>query len=249
LRKPILAGNWKMNTTLSEAEALAEGIKNETKHINDREVIFCPPFINIPAVLKITSGSNICVGAQNLHFEEKGAFTGEISAAMIKDSGCSHVIIGHSERRQYFGETNESVNKKIFSALKHSLIPIVCIGETLAQREAGQTLEIIETQLKQGLKTLTPEQMQKLVLAYEPVWAIGTGKTATPEQAQEVHAFIRKTLTNLFGKTTAESIRLLYGGSVTPDNASALMSEADIDGALVGGASLKIDSFVKIIKY
>lgn len=245
MRIPVLAGNWKMNTTLTEAIALVNGIKAETSDIKDREIVLCPPYPYLPMVLEQVKGTNIRVGAQNLYFEDWGAFTGEISAPMLRSMEVSHVIIGHSERRQYFRETDASVNKKIFAALKHGLSPIVCIGETLEQREGNLTLKVIETQISQGLMNLKAEQIEKLIIAYEPVWAIGTGKTATSAQAQEVHAFVR----SLLLKPVAGKIRILYGGSVKPENIKELMAQEDIDGALVGGACLKADSFNKIIKY
>ncbi len=249
MRKPLLAGNWKMNTTVQEAVKLAEDLKKLINGVDDREVLVCPPFISISQVADALRDSTISVGGQNIFWEEKGAFTGEISASMLKSVGASFVIIGHSERRQYFCETDETVNKRLLAALKHNLSPIVCVGETLSEREANKTLNVIETQVKGGLKGLSKEQMLKIVIAYEPVWAIGTGKTATKEQAQEVHAFIRKLIADLFGKDAAEQVRILYGGSVTPDNIKELMSQPDIDGGLVGGASLKADSFAKIVKY
>ena len=249
VRKPIIAGNWKMNNLTSDSASLVNALRQNVSDVQDREIVVCPPFTSLDIVIKNAGESNISVGAQNLYFEEKGAYTGEISPAMIKDVGCSHVIIGHSERRQYFGETNQSVNKKIFAALKVNLTPIVCIGETLAEREANKTFDVIGKQIKEGLVKLSKDQMLKLVIAYEPVWAIGTGKTATPEQAEEVHAFIRKELGKMFDKDVAGKTRILYGGSVKPDNIKELMAKENIDGALVGGASLKADSFINIIKY
>jgi triosephosphate isomerase len=212
------------------------------------EVAVCPPFPYLIPVAKALQGTTIKVGGQNMHWEEEGAFTGEVSPRMLKDAGCHFVIMGHSERRQFFGETDEKINKKIKKALSIGLAPIVCVGELLAEREAGTTEKVIRTQLEGCFKNLTPEEMKKLVIAYEPVWAIGTGKTATPEQAQEVHRFIRGWLSGAFGKDAAESIRIQYGGSVKPDNAKALMSQPDIDGALVGGASLKADGFAAIVR-
>jgi triosephosphate isomerase len=249
MRKPLLAGNWKMNTVLQESVQLATDLHKLVGEVNDRDIIICPPYTAINSVANALNCSSIMVGAQDLFWEDKGAFTGQISAQMLKSAGASCVIIGHSERRQFFGETNETVNKKLFTAIKHNLIAIVCVGETLEQREQGVTFDIIKSQLLGGLKGLEASNCKQLVIAYEPVWAIGTGKTASPEQAQEVHDFIRKALTDLFGQVTAEQIRILYGGSVTPDNISILMSQKDIDGGLVGGASLKAESFAKIIKY
>lgn len=245
MRKPIMAGNWKMYKTVSEAKDFASQLKPLVADVHDRTVLICPTFTNLQDVCDIVSDSNVMVGGQNLYWEDEGAFTGEISAPMLKSVGCTYVLIGHSERRQYFGETDETVNKKVFAALKHNLIPIVCVGETLEQREKGETFKVIEKQIKEGLKGLETGKWKLVVIAYEPVWAIGTGKTASPEQAQEVHEFIRK----LLPKDVANDIRILYGGSVKPENVKELMGQPDIDGGLVGGASLKVESFVKLIKY
>ncbi len=249
MRKPMAAGNWKMFKTAKEAAQMLLDLKDKVKDVEDREIVLCPTFTALESAVNAVKGSNIKIGAQNLFWEEKGAFTGEIAPGMIKDLGCEYVIIGHSERRQYFGETDATVNKRIFAALKAGLKPIICVGETLQERESEKTFSVIETQIKGGLKDLTKEQMATAVIAYEPVWAIGTGKTASKEQAQEVHAFIRKLLSDMFGKDTASATRILYGGSVKPDNMKDLMSQPDIDGGLVGGASLEADSFSKIIKY
>ncbi|GAK52666.1 triosephosphate isomerase [Candidatus Moduliflexus flocculans] len=249
MRTPIIAGNWKMFTVVEEAKALVLALKDLVKDVTNVEVVVCPPFISLLAVKDVLAGSRIGLGAQNVYWEKNGAFTGEISAPMLKSVGCTYVIIGHSERRTYFGETDETVNKRVFAALSEGLKPIVCVGETLEERESGQTFDVIKRQIVGGLANLSVEQMASVVIAYEPVWAIGTGKTATPAQAQEVHAFIRKLLNDIFGQTTAEATRIQYGGSVKPDNATELMSQPDIDGALVGGASLKADSFEKIIKF
>lgn len=238
-----------MFTVVEEAKALVQSLKDLVKDVTNVEIVVCPPFISLHAVKEMLAGSRIGLGAQNVYWEKSGAFTGEVSAPMLKSVGCTYVIIGHSERRTYFGETDETVNKRIFAALAEGLKPIVCIGETLEEREAGKTFEVIKRQVEGGLANLSVEQMATVVIAYEPVWAIGTGKTATPAQAQEVHAFIRKLLNDIFGQTTAEATRIQYGGSVKPDNAAELMAQPDIDGALVGGASLKADSFEKIIKY
>lgn len=246
MRKPLLAGNWKMNTNLQESLQLAADLNKLVGQVHDRDILVCPPFTALNSVADALRESVIMVGGQDLHWEGKGAFTGEVSAQMLKSVGASYVLIGHSERRQYFGETNETVNKKLAAALEHNLLPIVCVGETLAQREKNETLTVIEKQIKDGLAT---RDSRHVTIAYEPVWAIGTGKTATPEQAQEVHAYIRKLLADLFGKDAAEEIRILYGGSVTPENIKELMAKPDIDGGLVGGASLKADSFAKIVKY
>ncbi|KAF0132579.1 MAG: triosephosphate isomerase (TIM) [Candidatus Saganbacteria bacterium] len=245
MRKPIMAGNWKMNLSRDEAKKLAEELKSSLKNITEREIIVFPPYLSLPAVADTLNGTNIQFGAQNLFWEEKGAYTGEVSAPMIKALGASHVLIGHSERRQYFGETNETVNKRVFAALKGSLSPIVCVGETLEQREKGEAFKVIEKQIVGGFEGLKVGGWKSVVIAYEPVWAIGTGKTATPEQAQEVHAFIR----GLLPKEIAQETRILYGGSVKPDNVKELMAKPDIDGALVGGASLKADDFISLVKF
>ncbi len=249
MRKPIMAGNWKMFKTAKEAVNMLKEFKLKVSDVKDREIVICPTFTSLEASVAAVIGGNISIGAQNLFWEEKGAFTGEISGAMIKDLGCKHVIIGHSERRQYFGETDETVNKRIFAALKYEITPIICVGETLEERESGKTFNVIETQIKNGLKGMSDEQILKSVIAYEPVWAIGTGKTASPAQAQEVHAFIRKLLSTIFNKSVADQLRILYGGSVKPDNVAELMQQPDIDGGLVGGASLEAESFAKIVKY
>ncbi len=246
--RPIIAGNWKMNKTVKEALELVNGLKKELKDIRDIDIVVCPPFTGLEEVAKIISGSNIQLGAQDVHWEDSGAYTGEVSSPQLKELGCQYVIIGHSERRAYFGETNESVNKKVKSALLHNLTPIICVGERLEQREKGQTFEVIKDHVQNGLKDITLEEVKGIVIAYEPVWAIGTGITATPEQAQEAHSFIRNLLKQLYSEEAAHSVRIQYGGSVKPDNIADLMAKVDVDGALVGGASLKLDSFVKIVK-
>jgi len=248
-RKPIIAGNWKMHLTVPEAADLVHGIIPACSDKTDVEVVVAPAFTAILAVAVILKGTGIKVAAQNMHHEPKGAFTGEVSAAMLVDAGCEYVIIGHSERRQFFGETDESVNRKLASALGEGLIPIVCVGETLDERESGRAFEVIERQLSGGLKDIGPKQMEKTVLAYEPVWAIGTGKTATPAEAQEVHGFIRGWLRKTHGEGIASQVRIQYGGSVKPDNVRELMAQEDIDGALVGGAALKADSFAALVNY
>ena len=248
MRKPIIAGNWKMNKTPEESVALASGIKRDVFNIDNVEVLICPPFTSLSDVKDVVVDSNIGLGAQNMYWETEGAFTGEISPNMLKSLGCSHVIIGHSERRQFFGETNETVNKKIKTALKEGIIPIMCIGEKLEEREAGKTFDVVTDHVKNGLKDINESDVLKIIIAYEPVWAIGTGKVATPDQAQEVHKFIRGLLEKKYGKDTAEKIRIQYGGSVKPDNIESLIKEKDIDGALVGGASLKEASFVELVK-
>ena len=247
MRRIIAAGNWKMNKTPKEAEALLEELKPLVEN-DDVDVIFCVPFIDIPVAIRMLKGSNISVGAQNMHFEDKGAFTGEISAKMLYESGVEYVIIGHSERRQYFAETDETVNKKIIQAFDNELIPIVCCGETLEQREAGITLEWIKGQITKAFENVPAENAVQTIIAYEPIWAIGTGKVATKEQAEEVCHFIRETIAGLYGDETAQNIRILYGGSVTGDSAKELFSMEDIDGGLVGGASLKAD-FGRIVNY
>lgn len=249
LRTPILAGNWKMYKTIKEATALAEGLKTKVGSVTDRQIIICPTYVSLLSVSEVIKGSALKLGAQNMYWEDKGAFTGEISPPMLKDVGCSYVIIGHSERRQFFGETNQTVNRKMAKAFQSGLIPIVCIGESLEEREKGSTLKILETQLREGIKDLGEKELNDLIVAYEPVWAIGTGKTATPQQAEEAHSFIRTVIGQIYNKTGAEQVRILYGGSVKPENIKELMAQSNIDGALVGGASLEIESFSKIVNY
>ncbi|OGW40517.1 MAG: triose-phosphate isomerase [Nitrospirae bacterium GWD2_57_9] len=248
-RKPIIAGNWKMNKTTIEAGDLAAQLIPLVSSVKDREIVLGPPFTSLEAVSETIRGTNIALSAQNMHWEDKGAFTGEISAEMLLDLGCKYVIIGHSERRQYFCETDESVNKKVKQALKKGLLPIMCVGETLAEREAGKLNDIINRQVAGGLKDISNDDMKKVVIAYEPVWAIGTGKTATPEQANEVHALIREKVKALYNTEIAQGLRIQYGGSVTPENVSSLMAMPDIDGALVGGASLKPESFAALVNF
>jgi triosephosphate isomerase len=248
-RKPIIAGNWKMNKTAKEARDLAEKLIPLVSGVNNRDIVLAPPFTALPAVADVIKGTGIALGAQNMSWEDKGAFTGEVSAEMLLDLGCKYVIIGHSERRQYFGETDETVNKKLRQALNKGLLPIVCAGETLKEREAGKAHEVIERQITGALKGVTAGEMQKLVIAYEPVWAIGTGKTATTDQANEIHSFIRGKIRAVYSGEVADSLRIQYGGSVTPENVSALMAMPDIDGALVGGASLKPESFAALVNF
>jgi triosephosphate isomerase len=248
-RAPLIAGNWKMHGTRHDAVALAGGIRAALAGVTGREVLVAPPFTALGAVADVLRNSPVMLAAQNLHWESKGAFTGEVSAAMVRESGCTHVIIGHSERRQYFAETDESVAKKTAAAQASGLTPIVCVGETLEQREAGHTLGVIEQQLRRGLLGRNGAAIRALVIAYEPVWAIGTGRVATPGQAQEVHAFIRRMLGELGGAAAERDCRVLYGGSVKPDNIDDLMRQPDIDGALVGGASLEVESFVRIVNF
>jgi triosephosphate isomerase len=249
MRIPIIAGNWKMYKTISEAVNLAKELRENLSGISDREIVICPPFTALSAVKDILAGSNIQLGAQDMYWEKNGAYTGEISPLMLIDLGCHYCIIGHSERRQFFAETDETLNRKTKTALNCGIVPIVCIGETLSEREKNLTFQIIEKQIKNGLVGLSNEQAQKLVIAYEPVWAIGTGKTATPEQAEEVHKFIRNLLGQLYNQEIADNVRILYGGSVRPDNIKVLMSCPNIDGGLVGGASLEAKSFIPIVKY
>ncbi|MDP2652724.1 MAG: triose-phosphate isomerase [Candidatus Omnitrophota bacterium] len=248
MRKTIIAGNWKMFKTSQEAIDLVTLLKRDLADVSEVEIVVCPPFTALSDLSDILYQTNIALGAQNLFWEDSGAFTGEIAAPMLTAIGVKFVIIGHSERRQYFGETDETVNKKIKAALRHGLTPIVCVGENLKERESGQAFNVIKTQVDGSLAGFSAEDMEKMVIAYEPVWAIGTGKTATPQQAQEVHKFIRGLLEQTYGRDLAEKIRIQYGGSVKPDNTAELISQPDIDGALVGGASLKHDSFVQIIR-
>lgn len=248
-RTPLIAGNWKMHGTLSEALQLADALEDELSGITDREIMIAPPFPVLHAVAERLDETSIRIGAQNMHWEAKGAFTGEVSAPMLLEVGCTHVILGHSERRQYFGETDEQVAKKVRSALQHGLLPILCVGETLQERERNETFEVVKRQVHAALSGLGEAELRKVVIAYEPVWAIGTGKVATPQQAQEVHAFVRGLLEALAGKSVAEGIRILYGGSVKPDNIDALMNESDVDGALVGGASLQAKDFTRIVRF
>jgi triosephosphate isomerase len=248
MRTPLITGNWKMNKTIGEALELVRALHYGLSWPGEVDVVVAPPFTALGAVAGFLKDSYIGVAAQNLHWEESGAFTGEVSAAFIKDAGADYVIIGHSERRQYFGETDETVGKKIRAALTHTLVPIVCVGETLEQREAGRVAEVIRQQIEGCLSGLSAQEVAGLIGAYEPVWAIGTGKTATPQQAQEVHALIRGIVSQQIGSDAAASLRILYGGSVNPGNSRQLLSQEDIDGALVGGASLKAPDFIEIVR-
>ena len=248
MRGPIIAGNWKMNKTVRQAVELVEEIKPMVSDVREVEIVVCPPFTALEAVSKVLPGTNIALGAQDMHWELEGAFTGEISSEMILTVGGKYVILGHSERRTYFGETNETVNKKVLSALQCGLKPIICVGETLQQREAGTTKDVVRDHVDGALKGLSAGDVPQIVLAYEPVWAIGTGLTATPAQAEEVHAFIRELLTDLYDGTLAQKIRIQYGGSVKPENAAQLFGQPNIDGGLIGGASLEADSFAAIVK-
>jgi triosephosphate isomerase len=247
-KPPFVAGNWKMHMTIQEAKSLASAIIKASLELSEAEIVLIPPFTALRSVKKLASESPVQLGAQNLFWEEKGAYTGEISAPMLKNVGCRYVVIGHSERRQYFGETDATVNKKIGAALNSKLNPIVCIGETLEEREAGKMMPRVESQIQAGLAGLTPDQFREITLAYEPIWAIGTGKTATPGQAEEVHAFIREKLAEIYGKEAADCAIIIYGGSVKPANSYSLFREKNIDGFLVGGASLEADSFIQITK-
>jgi len=249
-RKPVIAGNWKMHGTAAEARRLAAGLRQRLAgKRGDREIVVAPPYTALGAVADELSGTPIEIGAQNVHWEARGAFTGEISAAMLLEIGCRWVIVGHSERRQLFGETDENVKRRARAAIAAGLAPIVCVGETLAERDANRTLEVVERQLRGALLDLGAADIRSLCIAYEPVWAIGTGRTATPEQAEEVHAEIRRVVADLVGDETSDRLRILYGGSVKPDNIDSLMKEPDIDGALVGGASLEVESFARIVEF
>lgn len=248
-RKALIAGNWKMFTTLVDGCRLALDVARTCGDITDREVLLAPPFTILSEVAHVLAGSRIIVASQNVCWAEKGAFTGEISPVMVKDAGGSAAIVGHSERRQIFGETDELISRRVKGALAFGLMTILCIGETLGEREGGHTFDVLARQVKTGLSDLTEADMAKVVIAYEPVWAIGTGKTASKEQAQEAHAFIRGILAKIFEKNVAEQTRILYGGSVKPTNIDELMAQADIDGALVGGAALEAESFGRIIHY
>jgi len=249
MRTPIMAGNWKMYKTAREAVDFVTRLQKELGDVKETEVVVAPPFVALAPVAERLSGTAIALAAQDCYWEEEGAYTGEVSPPMLRDVGCRYVIIGHSERRAYFGETDETVNNKVHALLSHDLHPIVCVGESLEERERGDTVQIVERQVKEGLKGLDETAVRRVVIAYEPLWAIGTGKTATPEQAQEVHAFIRGLVSSIFNPAVAEEIRIQYGGSVKPDNVDALMAQADIDGALVGGASLKVDAFARIVRF
>lgn len=248
LKKPVIAGNWKMYKTIAEARELAMAVARDFSGASQASLILIPPFTAIQEVKKTVSGTEIKVGAQDVFWEEKGAFTGEISPLQLREAGCDFVVVGHSERRQYFGETDETVRKKTLAALTHDLTPIVCIGETLEERESGQTLSRIQSQLESSVFSLDQANFSPVILAYEPIWAIGTGRNATPEQAQEVHSYIRSLIASRYGKTLADYAIILYGGSVKPNNAFSLSVEKDVDGFLVGGASLEAESFLAIAR-
>ena len=248
MRKPIIAGNWKMHKTINEAKSFVEEIKGSIKE-TDVEAVICAPYTILKDLKEVTKGTNIKVGAQNMHFEENGAFTGEISPLMLKELEIDYVIIGHSERRQYFNETDETVNKKVKKALEHSIIPIMCVGESLEEREAGDTKSIVKSQVEKGLQGINHEDIKKIVVAYEPIWAIGTGKTASSEDANEVIAYIREVIKNVSSEDISEEIRIQYGGSVKPSNVEEIMNQSDIDGALVGGASLEPKDFIELVNF
>ncbi len=248
IEKSLIAGNWKMHKTMPEAIELVKQLDEESGGLEKAQLIVIPPFTALKEVAITLQQSYIQVGAQNVYWEDQGAYTGEVSAPMLKDAGCSCVVIGHSERRQYFGETNETVNKKIKAVLNHGLTPIMCIGESLDEREDGKTMAKVESQIAEGLDGLATDDVRRIIIAYEPIWAIGTGLTATPDQAQEVHHFIRESISEKHGKDAAGYAIILYGGSVKPENTFSLLSEKDINGALVGGASLKADSFIGIAR-
>lgn len=249
MRRPVIAGNWKMYKTVKEAVQFIEQLRPLVQNSGHCDIVVAPPFTALSETVRVTQGSNIAVSAQDLHWEKEGAFTGEISALMLAEVGCAYTIIGHSERRQFFGETNQTVNRKIRAALDVRLIPIVCVGETLAEREANLTHQVIQAQCSEGLAGLTVGDFSRIIVAYEPVWAIGTGRTATPEIAAEAHLHIRELARKSFGEDSAQRLRILYGGSVKPDNVKGLMAQDEIDGALVGGASLKAESFAALVNY
>jgi triosephosphate isomerase (TIM) len=246
-RKKFIAGNWKMNTTLDEAAALAKGLVAKLGSISDVDIAICPPFISLSRVAEIIKGSSIKLGAQDVHWEAKGAFTGKVSCAMLKSVGVTYVIIGHSEQRSYFHETNETVNKKVKAALSAGLLPIICVGETLDERKSGKMQSVVESHVRGGFANISKEDALKCTIAYEPVWAIGTGETATPDQANEAHVFIRKILLSMYDSDLSSKLRIQYGGSMKPDNAKALLSLSDVDGGLIGGAALKVDDFGGIV--
>ncbi len=249
MRKPLVAGNWKLHLTIHESVELATALKEQLWDLTDREVVVSPVFTALAATAQVLRGSPIRVAAQNLYWEDQGAFTGEVSAPLLKDTGCAYVLVGHSERRQHFGETEREVNLKTAAALRAGLSPIVCFGETIEERESDRTLGVIRQQVYGALNGFSPEEVQKMVLAYEPVWAIGTGRTASPAEANEVQGSVRSLLSEQFGDTVGDAARILYGGSVKADNVDELMAEPHLDGALVGGASLKVESFVRIARF
>lgn len=249
MRRPVIAGNWKMYKTSHEAQEFVHKLIANLKDLGEADIIIAPAFTSLEAAVKAAQGSQVKIAAQNMHWEIKGAYTGEISPAMLKDLGVTYCIIGHSERRQYFAETDQTVNKKVRAALDNEIIPIVCVGETLEEREKGDTNNVVQRQIKTALDGLSSTEVAGLIIAYEPVWAIGTGKTSTADDAQEVAASIREIIANDFGRESAGKVRIQYGGSVKPENIKGFMKQKDIDGALVGGASLEVDSFLKLINY
>jgi len=248
MRKPIIAGNWKMHLTIEEAKDFVSEIENKLPSAEEVDSVLCVPFTHLPSLVEQAKGKALAIGAQNVHFEEQGAFTGEVSPKMLSSIGVDYVIIGHSERRQYFNETDETVNLKAHAAFKHNLIPIICVGEYLEEREAGQTKQVVRTQVEKAFANLSPEQATKTVIAYEPIWAIGTGKSSSAADANEVNAYIRTVVAELYSTEVADQIRIQYGGSVKPENIKEYMAQPDIDGALVGGASLKPDSFLQLLE-
>ena len=248
MRKKVIAGNWKMNKVSSEVNQFIDEVVKQVPTSDQVEAIVCAPFPYLASLVEKAKGSNVKISAQNMHFEEKGAFTGEVSPVMLKDIGVSHVVLGHSERREYFAETDETVNKKVHAAFTHELTPIVCVGESLEQREANETMDHVETQVKKAIEGLSADQVAETIIAYEPIWAIGTGKTASNEQANEVCTHVRNVIKNVVSEDVAEQVVIQYGGSVNPDNISALLEQSDIDGGLVGGASLEPESFLKLVE-
>jgi len=248
MRKKVIAGNWKMNKVSSEASQFIDEVVKQVPASDQVEAIVCAPFPYLASLVEKAKGSSVKISAQNMHYEESGAFTGEVSPVMLKDIGVSHVVLGHSERREYFAETDETVNKKVHAAFAHELTPIVCVGESLEQREANETMDHVETQVKKAIEGLPADQVAKTIIAYEPIWAIGTGKTASNEQANEVCTHIRNVIKNIVSEEVADQVIIQYGGSVNPDNISALLAESDIDGGLVGGASLEPESFLKLVE-
>jgi triosephosphate isomerase len=247
MRRTIIAGNWKMYKTLKDGQELAVGLRRDLYKIENVDIVICPPFTLLAYLADALETSNIMLGAQDCYWQDEGAFTGEVSSKMLKDAGAQYVIIGHSERRQFFAETNETVNKKIKAVLAHNLTPIMCVGEMLAEREKGLTFKVLEDHVQNGLKDISAEDIVRIVIAYEPVWAIGTGKTATPAQAQEAHKYIRDLLAKMYNDDVAQSVRIQYGGSVKPENITELMKQPDVDGGLVGGASLTVPAFAEIV--
>ena len=248
MRKKVIAGNWKMNKVSSEASQFIDEVVKQVPTSDQVEAIVCAPFPYLASLVEKAKGSNVKISAQNMHFEDKGAFTGEVSPVMLKDIGVSHVVLGHSERREYFAETDETVNKKVHAAFNHDLTPIVCVGESLEQREANETMDHVETQVKKAIEGLSAEQVAKTIIAYEPIWAIGTGKTASNEQANEVCSHIRNVIKHVVSEDVAEQVVIQYGGSVNPENIGDLLAQSDIDGGLVGGASLEPESFLKLVE-